>query len=176
MANLAALMLHETFHVYSRLNPDKKALLYQRIGFSRLEPLNLGGFLTGRRMTNPDGADCSYAIKVENNRGEDAWIAPVVFWDGKLNSGFFELEFRDGWWRVVGGDGFPRPVNLETVKGFYEQVGRNTDYLIHPDEILAENVVLLVNARFRNHDLAGKAPDEHSLRVLHDIERILLQQ
>ncbi len=27
MAKLAALMLHKTFHVYSRLNPDKKALL-----------------------------------------------------------------------------------------------------------------------------------------------------
>ena len=30
------------------------------------------------------------------------------------------------------------------MSGFLEQVGRNTQYLIHPDEILADNFALLV--------------------------------
>jgi hypothetical protein len=30
------------------------------------------------------------------------------------------------------------------VSGFYEQVGRNTEYIIHPEEILADNFAMLV--------------------------------
>jgi hypothetical protein len=31
------------------------------------------------------------------------------------------------------------------VTGFREQIGSNTNYIIHPEEILADNFVLLVN-------------------------------
>lgn len=30
------------------------------------------------------------------------------------------------------------------VSGFFEQVGRNTNYVIHPEEILADNFSLLI--------------------------------
>jgi hypothetical protein len=33
------------------------------------------------------------------------------------------------------------------VPGFAEQVGRNTTYIIHPEEILADNFVLLIDGR-----------------------------
>ena len=32
----------------------------------------------------------------------------------------------------------------EEVSGFFEQVGRNTKYVIHPEEILADNFALLI--------------------------------
>jgi hypothetical protein len=32
----------------------------------------------------------------------------------------------------------------EEVSGFFEQVGRNTNYVIHPEEILADNFALLI--------------------------------
>ena len=38
----------------------------------------------------------------------------------------------------------PRLVGEQHVSGFMEQVGRNTNYIIHPEEILAENFALLV--------------------------------
>jgi len=31
------------------------------------------------------------------------------------------------------------------VEGFYEKIGRNTQYIIHPEEILADNFVFLVH-------------------------------
>jgi hypothetical protein len=40
-------------------------------------------------------------------------------------------------------------VGLQQVSGFFEQVGRNTEYLIHPEEILADNFALLFS-RDRN--------------------------
>jgi hypothetical protein len=33
---------------------------------------------------------------------------------------------------------------MERVSGFMEQVGKNTDYVIHPEEVLADNFALLV--------------------------------
>jgi hypothetical protein len=38
----------------------------------------------------------------------------------------------------------PVLASLEEVSGFFEQVGRNTKYVIHPEEILAENFALLI--------------------------------
>ena len=41
---------------------------------------------------------------------------------------------------------------MQHVSGFTEQVGRNTDYIIHPEEILADNFALLV---LNEHDVAS---------------------
>ena len=38
----------------------------------------------------------------------------------------------------------PKLVNVQQVSGIFEQVGRNTGYIIHPEEILAGNFALLV--------------------------------
>jgi hypothetical protein len=35
-------------------------------------------------------------------------------------------------------------VPFNNVTGLFEQIGRNTDYVIHPEEILASNFELLV--------------------------------
>ena len=47
--------------------------------------------------------------------------------------------------------------------GFAEQVGTNTDYIIHPEEILADNFVFLINGRV----------DLPSQRVVQEMGRIL---
>lgn len=38
----------------------------------------------------------------------------------------------------------PVLLDVRQVRGFYEQVGRNTNYIIHPEEILADNFSLLL--------------------------------
>jgi hypothetical protein len=38
----------------------------------------------------------------------------------------------------------PRLIGLKQASGFFAQVGRNTRYTIHPEEILADNFALLV--------------------------------
>ena len=38
----------------------------------------------------------------------------------------------------------PELFSPEELSGFFEQVGRNTEYIIHPEEILAENFALLI--------------------------------
>jgi len=41
-------------------------------------------------------------------------------------------------------------VGLQQVAGFFEQVGRNTEYIIHPEEILADNFAILI---LQEHDV-----------------------
>jgi hypothetical protein len=38
----------------------------------------------------------------------------------------------------------PKLVGMPGISGFMEQVGRNTQYIIHPEEILADNFAMLV--------------------------------
>jgi hypothetical protein len=41
-------------------------------------------------------------------------------------------------------DGKPLLLKPDAVEGFYEQIGRNTGYIIHPEETLANNFVHLM--------------------------------
>lgn len=46
-------------------------------------------------------------------------------------------------------DGKPVLVAPQEAAGFMEQIGRNTGYIIHPDEVLADNFVIIVQERTR---------------------------
>jgi hypothetical protein len=52
---------------------------------------------------------------------------------------------------------------LGELEGLYEQVGRNTGYLIHPEEILADNFAVLFQ----------KPPKIASPEIIERIRRIL---
>jgi hypothetical protein len=55
-----------------------------------------------------------------------------------------EKDGRSGNLKAVTEGSSPKLVGMERVSGFMEQVGKNTDYIIHPEEILADNFALLV--------------------------------
>ncbi|MGB1241279.1 MAG: hypothetical protein ACPG49_02085 [Chitinophagales bacterium] len=57
-------MIHEVFHVYSRLNPEKQRQLYETIGYEDIENLNIGSMLQKRKLTNPDGVDYRFKINI----------------------------------------------------------------------------------------------------------------
>jgi hypothetical protein len=82
--------------------------------------------------------------------------------------GLFEVNLCDQGWKVVTDPlGDLRPIDPATVEGFFEQVGRNTSYLIHPEEILADNLALLAMARASGKTGALQDfPDPHILQKL----------
>ena len=67
-------------------------------------------------------------------------------------------------------NGKARYIDLEQVTGFFEQVGRNTPNILHPEEILAENAALLISARNTDGFPAIPIPD-----VLTAIEQMLVK-
>jgi len=69
----------------------------------------------------------------------------VDYWLLKLL--VLEAAGATGGMRPVLRDGEPVLLAISEVSGFSEQVGRNTAYIIHPEEILADNFALMLTGR-----------------------------
>jgi hypothetical protein len=152
------LICHELFHILSRSNPDLRERLYAALGFVQCGAVELPATLRRRKLTNPDAPANNHCIRVQVN-GTDVWAVPVLFsrtekYDVKRRDTLFRyMEFqlllveREGdssRLKPAPAGQPPRLVGAEQVTGFFEQVGRNTQYIIHPEEILADNFTSLV--------------------------------
>ncbi|HKP02473.1 MAG TPA: hypothetical protein VJU77_03840 [Chthoniobacterales bacterium] len=156
--DLKKLVCHEMFHILSRANPALREKLYSVIGFTECEEIELPPELASRKITNPDAPRNDHFIQLKI--GDESFLAvPVLFstseqYDEKRGGEFFaylkfqflvvEKTSQPGRLKAVSRTGSPRLVEARAVTGFFERIGRNTDYIIHPEEILADNFALLV--------------------------------
>lgn len=156
---LEGMILHEIFHVMSRHQPELRQRLYHVIGFRPITAVSYPLELRDRKITNPDGYQTGWAITVTNkNRAVPA--IPILYanqprYESKRGGEFFDYlvfellvvtRVNERWQPLLVG-GHPQLLLTREAGGFLDQVGRNTDYLIHPDEILAENFVRLLSGR-----------------------------
>jgi hypothetical protein len=141
---------HELFHILSRENPAMREALYQAIGFTPCAEVQLPASLQPRKITNPDAPRNDHSIRLRAD-GKEVAAVPILFsatekYDSHRGGEFFSyLQFQflileNGSGSSSAGEVVPP----SRVSGFFEQVGRNTDYVIHPEEILAENFALLI--------------------------------
>lgn len=158
---LRRLLAHELFHVSTRAHPRLADRLYEVIGFHRCGAVELPAVLESRRITNPDAPRDEHCIEV-NVGAEKVWALPV------LQSGAAKADFargavflqdvtvmlllverpaKGGTARPLYAAGAPRVVPIDAVSGFFETTGRNTGYIIHPEEIVADNFALLALGR-----------------------------
>jgi hypothetical protein len=164
--DLQRVICHELFHILSRQNPELREKLYGLIGFTKCNEINLPPALERRKITNPDAPRNDHFIRVEID-GRESLAVPILLssaevYDVKRGGEFFAyLQFQflvveksggPRTFKAVDEGSAPRLVGLPHVSGFMEQVGRNTDYIIHPEEILADNFALLV---LNVHDVAS---------------------
>jgi hypothetical protein len=177
--DLAKLICHELFHILSRQNPELRDELYGVIGFIRCDDLEFPRELASRKITNPDAPRNDHFIRLEIE-GQKCSAIPVLFsrsetYDVGRGGEFFNyLNFQflvieegsSAHPKVVYENSAPKMAGPKAVSGFFEQVGRNTDYIIHPEEILAENFALLVLG-----DQAIRSPD-----VLEKIKKVLARK
>jgi hypothetical protein len=139
---------HELFHILSRGNRALREKLYKSIGFTKCGEVEFPSGLGSRKITNPDAPRNDHAISVRIH-GKEVHAVPILFsttekYDVTRGGEFFnylQLSFLQ-----MPGRSTVQPVLAapEEVSGFFEQVGRNTNYLIHPEEILADNFALLI--------------------------------
>jgi hypothetical protein len=153
-ARLSFLLAHELFHVASRHDRRWRDAMYATIGFVAIDELVLPPPLAQRRITNPDAPRLDVAIRVRSG-GQVLWVAPLLQasvdrYDATRGAEFF-ATMQLVWLKVGRGDGPPRaladpPRQFRTadLADFAEQVGRNTGYVIHPEEILADNVAQIM--------------------------------
>lgn len=168
-ATLKRVLLHELFHIHSRYHPAQKAALYQLIGFYPLkQPLEWPESLDSALLLNPDGIDRQWGIRLQMADGAIVQAFPLTFYlppstqyppsyFDYLNFRLFVLQEQDGRLMLEAKDDTLRRIPAD----FYAQIGTNTDYIIHPDEILADNFALLALAqsgdfRYRMGKYEGK--------------------
>lgn len=162
-SRLANIFPHELFHVLSNQNPDLRKSLYATIGFQPCNEVALPKSLAALKITNPDAPLNNHFVTVTQN-GQPMELMPVLIAKTPFNAAgggnlFSYLSFRLMELENVAGERRSRLVNGQpvlldpaTVPGYHEQIGRNTKYIIHPEEVLADNFVYLINER---RDLAS---------------------
>ena len=164
---LQRLLAHEIFHVVSRNEPELKRALYRAIGFEECGEVVLPPALAARKMTNPDAPVNEHCIELTVDDAK-VWGMPILLsreprFDPAAGRAFFEyltlamllVERSDAVARPLMRDGAPVLVPPNRVAGLLEQVGRNTNYIIHAEEILASNFELLV----MGGDAAAPSPE-----------------
>ncbi len=157
-------MLHELFHVYSRLNNEKRLAIYDLIGFKPYdtEVFRMKDSLAKRVLLNPDGVK-KYYITLKMDDGQSRDFMPIITaksWKytpaKKLFFQYLKFDLYEvqrsggsgpglGWVKVLsnsdGTAGFD--VNSE-LPDFFRQIKDNTNYIIHPDEVMADNFMILI--------------------------------
>ena len=158
-SDLNRLLAHELFHLLSRYNPMWRDRLYAVIGFQPCDEVRLPDDLENRRLTNPDAPIVQHCVEVRVG-DRPCSVAPVLVANveryrpeprrpffGFLDIRFIEIDTEGGGKPRQNEDGTVNSYKSSELSGFLEQVGRNTQYMIHPEEILADNFSFLVTGR-----------------------------
>jgi hypothetical protein len=157
-ASLQGNICHELFHILSRHNPALRDKLYRAIGFYPCKEIEFPAKFASRRITNPDAPINAHCIKVRVNK-RPAWVTPILisrtekysptrggeFFD-YLSCRFLIVSSSDSATPDISAYDKNKPefADARNTTGLFEQVGRNTQYIIHPEEILADNFALVV--------------------------------
>ncbi|MFX0071906.1 MAG: hypothetical protein ACFFAO_12525 [Candidatus Hermodarchaeota archaeon] len=172
---LKNIIIHEIFHIFSKNNPKKQRELYNSIGFFSCPELKFPDELINLKITNPDAPFNNSFMEVSFN-DENFKIIPILYskmpYNKKKGGEFFDyLQFRLLKIEVSNGSSVPiydkDKLSLFTTENFPEfflKIGMNTEYIIHPEEILADNFVLLIN----------DSKNIKSLKILKLISEILI--
>jgi len=151
-------MLHEISHIYTRYNPEKRKELYSLIGFKNIgNPSNLliKPALKEKILVNPDGVNYAYSIDLKESDGRTTTAIPIVFSKAKeysiekptffdyLDFSLFKIKIQHAAAVLSDSEG-NSTLNMANVPDFFRQITDNTGYIIHPDEIIADNFVFVM--------------------------------
>lgn len=145
------LLLHELFHVLTRGSIDFKRAMYSTIGFTVTDDeIEYPHDLQDRRISNPDvGRYDSYATFIINGTPQKCTM--LLYATRPYEGGTFfsylgiGLIPYDENLKPVKKDGATLVYSPKDATDFYDKVGRNTQYIINPEEILADNFVIAFN-------------------------------
>jgi hypothetical protein len=142
-------LLHEIWHVLSEAHPDLQQKLYATIGFTpNPNKVVYPTALKNKMLTNPDGAHDQYALNINGKK-----IIPILLSKHNLfrqdmpeffNYIQFELYTLNEQGEVEINEDLTPKISNEEYNEFFKSIKDNTDYIIHPDEIIADNFILAV--------------------------------
>lgn len=153
-------MLHEVFHILSRYEEELRDDLYEMIGFfPHGYELVLDEPIQKRLMVNPDGVSMDYAIRLKpDGGGEQVEAIPLIrsthleytetlpnFFD-YVSFDLYHIEAEKEIGYVRANEDGSSKMDKAYFPDFFRQIKDNTQYIIHPDEILADNFMHAIKA------------------------------
>jgi len=157
---LRRLVAHELFHVLARAFPQMTDRVYPAIGFNPCGELRLPPQVAARVLNNPDTPRNDHCIELAAVTGRVTGMPALLSPDGKFDPGMkggigaVLSRMQTGLMVVTPGpggtvrpvllNGSPQIIPWKDLPDLPAKVGRNTGYLIHAEEMLADNFALLV--------------------------------
>jgi hypothetical protein len=183
--NKLSVIYHELFHIISRYNPNLKDELYSLIGFRKINKnLYIPEILKQRMLLNPDGIDMEYVMTLQDTLANRKLTAiPIIISSQKsfdktkpaffayLKFDFYEIINNDKneMEIVCDSEGYST-FSLRNAGDFYSQIQDNTGYIIHPDEIMADNFTMVFTMQ---GDASRSRLSEGGKKLLQDTEAVL---
>ena len=152
--SLEYLLAHEMFHLLTRSNKDFKKSVYSVIGFNVTDrelffPIDI----IEKRISNPDiemyDSYAEFTINGQKQKCSMMIYSAIPFSAGKTLSDYLSVGLIP-----LNDNLIPLQENGQTViygidqaEDFYQKVGKNTEYIINPEEILADNFAYLITQK-----------------------------
>ncbi len=150
------LLAHELFHVATRHSRALRDSAYALLGFAPVPRAVEAPALEATRLTNPDAARAEHFIELRVGASERPMVPLLVM--GRPLEAVLALESPFSALRIVLIEVDPQTALVKTScagpctvdageSDWAARLAKNTDYAIHPEEVLADNFALLVKAR-----------------------------
>ena len=149
----ARILAHELFHVMSSHHPELRDKLYEVIHFTKCNEVELPESLQPQRVTNPDAYLNQHVVRIVADDKETPIMPVLLTRSDEYQPGglFANLDFRLMVLEEADGKFMPKMVGEKPVflsstggAGYLQKIGRNTGYIIHPEEVLADNFALML--------------------------------
>ncbi|WP_339925753.1 hypothetical protein [uncultured Cyclobacterium sp.] len=150
-----AFLIHELFHILTRHSEEKRTALFETINFNKSNRIVYPEGIRDLVITNPDAPFLEHTINLEIEGAtqevvfiliaEEAWDGGSFFTYIKQRLMFVEGGANDKKATLV--DNMPVLKNFGAATDLKEKIGDNTDYTLHPEEILADHFVMLVQQK-----------------------------
>jgi hypothetical protein len=125
--------------------------------------------IADRRISNPDAPFNDYYLTVSyEDKPIDVML--ILYANRNFEGGNFFSYLQLGM-LVVEGDQYdkkavyrgnkPMILKVKEVKQFFEQIGKNSDYIIHAEELSADHFVMLLNGE-------KNLPNPELIELMHD--------
>lgn len=152
--SLEYLLAHEMFHLLTRSNKDFKKSVYSVIGFNVTDrelffPIDI----IEKRISNPDiemyDSYAEFTINGQKQKCSMMIYSAIPFSAEKTLSDYLSvgliplndslIPLQENGQTVI--------YNIDQAEDFYQKIGKNTEYIINPEEILADNFAYLVTQK-----------------------------
>lgn len=154
-SDLKQILAHEFCHVLTRTNPELKEQLYKAIDFKLLtsgaSTADVSADVAERWLSNPDVEKLSAYADFTIN-GNTVPCVMYIYLDNSYQPGnpVFQsmktgLIALDDNLKPLMKDGKTVVYSTADATDFYTKMGRNTDYVIDPEECIADNFAFLAN-------------------------------